>query len=138
MAYVEYAESLWESKRSDAAVTAQLRKVGTFGSSLSGTTSLRFFRLLQVFEDAIAAMGLHCSAGHALWAAYRAFERKCAGAVLDAKTAEKIRSLFRRELTLPLIGGISLVSFVCSERAQTVAECCARVSCRHGAFVERI
>nr|CAB3450961.1 unnamed protein product [Digitaria exilis] len=63
----------------------------------------------ELFERAIAAGGLHVIEGRKLWAAYRKYEMGLLMTTLDrnddekAKQIERIRSLFQRQLSVPLI-----------------------------------
>uniref|UniRef100_A0A8C5UFN5 Spliceosome associated factor 3, U4/U6 recycling protein n=1 Tax=Malurus cyaneus samueli TaxID=2593467 RepID=A0A8C5UFN5_9PASS len=56
-------------------------------------------RVRSIFERALTAVGLHVTKGTALWEAYREFEN----AILETAQLEKIHTLFRRQLGIPLL-----------------------------------
>lgn len=51
-----------------------------------------------MFERALSSVGLHMTKGLAIWEAYREFE----SAIVEAARLEKVHSLFRRQLAIPL------------------------------------
>ncbi|XP_004843681.3 squamous cell carcinoma antigen recognized by T-cells 3 isoform X1 [Heterocephalus glaber] len=55
-------------------------------------------KVRSVFERALSSVGLHMTKGLAIWEAYREFE----SAIVEAARLEKIHSLFRRQLAVPL------------------------------------
>uniref|UniRef100_A0A2K6UPY7 Spliceosome associated factor 3, U4/U6 recycling protein n=1 Tax=Saimiri boliviensis boliviensis TaxID=39432 RepID=A0A2K6UPY7_SAIBB len=55
-------------------------------------------KVRSVFERALSSVGLHMTKGLALWEAYREFE----SAIVEAARLEKVHSLFRRQLAIPL------------------------------------
>ncbi|XP_008140723.2 squamous cell carcinoma antigen recognized by T-cells 3 [Eptesicus fuscus] len=55
-------------------------------------------KVRSVFERALSSVGLHMTKGLALWEAYREFEN----AIVEAARLEKVHSLFRRQLAIPL------------------------------------
>ncbi|XP_004636339.1 squamous cell carcinoma antigen recognized by T-cells 3 isoform X2 [Octodon degus] len=55
-------------------------------------------KVRSVFERALSSVGLHMTKGLAIWEAYREFE----SAIVEAARLEKIHSLFRRQLAIPL------------------------------------
>ncbi|XP_007448304.1 PREDICTED: squamous cell carcinoma antigen recognized by T-cells 3 isoform X3 [Lipotes vexillifer] len=55
-------------------------------------------KVRSVFERALSSVGLHMTKGLAIWEAYREFE----SAVVEAARLEKVHSLFRRQLAIPL------------------------------------
>ncbi|CAN6475359.1 unnamed protein product [Victoria cruziana] len=71
--------------------------------TLDGVTKMR-----DLFEQALTAGGLHVSEGSKIWDAYREFEQAYyltineADAEEKAKQADHIRSLFHRQLSIPL------------------------------------
>uniref|UniRef100_A0A8C3QFD5 Spliceosome associated factor 3, U4/U6 recycling protein n=1 Tax=Cyanoderma ruficeps TaxID=181631 RepID=A0A8C3QFD5_9PASS len=56
-------------------------------------------KVRSIFERALTAVGLHVTKGTALWEAYREFEN----AILETAQLEKIHTLFRRQLGIPLL-----------------------------------
>uniref|UniRef100_A0AAR2M3Q2 RRM domain-containing protein n=1 Tax=Pygocentrus nattereri TaxID=42514 RepID=A0AAR2M3Q2_PYGNA len=56
-------------------------------------------RVRAIFERALTAVGLHMTKGAALWEAYREFEI----AILSTLQLERIHTLFRRQLAIPLM-----------------------------------
>ncbi len=64
-------------------------------------------RAREVFEAAVAAVGLHVAKGALIWEAYREFESallSLAGTEKEKKTQkERVDKLFRRQLTVPLL-----------------------------------
>uniref|UniRef100_A0A8B9HE25 Spliceosome associated factor 3, U4/U6 recycling protein n=1 Tax=Astyanax mexicanus TaxID=7994 RepID=A0A8B9HE25_ASTMX len=56
-------------------------------------------RVRSIFERALTAVGLHMTKGAALWEAYREFEI----AILSTLQLERIHTLFRRQLAIPLL-----------------------------------
>ncbi|KAM4855028.1 spliceosome associated factor 3, U4/U6 recycling protein [Urocitellus parryii] len=55
-------------------------------------------KVRSVFERALSSVGLHMTKGLAIWEAYREFE----SAIVEAARLEKVHSLFRRQLAIPL------------------------------------
>lgn len=55
-------------------------------------------KVRSVFERALSSVGLHMTKGLAIWEAYREFE----SAIAEAARLEKVHSLFRRQLAIPL------------------------------------
>ncbi|XP_008056328.1 squamous cell carcinoma antigen recognized by T-cells 3 isoform X2 [Carlito syrichta] len=55
-------------------------------------------KVRSVFERALSSVGLHMTKGLAIWEAYREFE----SAIVEAARLEKVHSLFRRQLVIPL------------------------------------
>nr|XP_020731701.1 squamous cell carcinoma antigen recognized by T-cells 3 [Odocoileus virginianus texanus] len=55
-------------------------------------------KVRSVFERALSSVGLHMTKGLAIWEAYREFE----SAIVEAARLEKVHSLFRRQLSIPL------------------------------------
>ncbi|XP_069353047.1 squamous cell carcinoma antigen recognized by T-cells 3 isoform X2 [Eulemur rufifrons] len=55
-------------------------------------------KVRSVFERALSSVGLHMTKGLAIWEAYREFE----SAIVEATRLEKVHSLFRRQLAIPL------------------------------------
>ncbi|XP_029777594.1 squamous cell carcinoma antigen recognized by T-cells 3 isoform X2 [Suricata suricatta] len=55
-------------------------------------------KVRAVFERALSSVGLHMTKGLAVWEAYREFE----SAIAEAARLEKVHSLFRRQLAIPL------------------------------------
>lgn len=55
-------------------------------------------KVRSVFERALSSVGLHMTKGLAIWEAYREFE----SAVVEAARLERVHSLFRRQLAIPL------------------------------------
>ncbi|XP_036027973.1 squamous cell carcinoma antigen recognized by T-cells 3 isoform X2 [Onychomys torridus] len=55
-------------------------------------------KVRSVFERALSSVGLHMTKGLAIWEAYREFE----SAIVEAVRLEKVHSLFRRQLAIPL------------------------------------
>ncbi|XP_055970433.1 squamous cell carcinoma antigen recognized by T-cells 3 isoform X2 [Sorex fumeus] len=55
-------------------------------------------KVRSVFERALSSVGLHMTKGLAIWEAYREFE----SAIVEAARLEKVDSLFRRQLAIPL------------------------------------
>ncbi|XP_045697651.1 squamous cell carcinoma antigen recognized by T-cells 3 isoform X3 [Phyllostomus hastatus] len=55
-------------------------------------------KVRSVFERALSSVGLHITKGLAIWEAYREFE----SAIVEAARLEKVHSLFRRQLAIPL------------------------------------
>ncbi|XP_051017649.1 squamous cell carcinoma antigen recognized by T-cells 3 isoform X2 [Acomys russatus] len=55
-------------------------------------------KVRSVFERALSSVGLHVTKGLAIWEAYREFE----SAIVEAARLEKVHSLFRRQLAIPL------------------------------------
>ncbi|KAM6155289.1 squamous cell carcinoma antigen recognized by T-cells 3 isoform 2-T2 [Rhynchocyon petersi] len=55
-------------------------------------------KVRSVFERALSSVGLHMTKGLAIWEAYREFE----SAIVEAARLEKVHSLFRRQLAVPL------------------------------------
>ncbi|XP_036908246.1 squamous cell carcinoma antigen recognized by T-cells 3 isoform X2 [Sturnira hondurensis] len=55
-------------------------------------------KVRSVFERALSSVGLHITKGLAIWEAYREFE----SAIVEATRLEKVHSLFRRQLAVPL------------------------------------
>ncbi|XP_036304828.1 squamous cell carcinoma antigen recognized by T-cells 3 isoform X2 [Pipistrellus kuhlii] len=55
-------------------------------------------KVRSVFERALSSVGLHMTKGLAIWEAYREFEN----AIVEAARLEKVHSLFRRQLAIPL------------------------------------
>ncbi|BDA40979.1 Squamous cell carcinoma antigen recognized by T-cells 3 [Coccomyxa sp. Obi] len=65
--------------------------------------SLEAFR--DVAERALTAGGIHLAAGAEIWKTYRGFEEKLAAEGLDGdKQVQRARSLFHRQLQVPLVG----------------------------------
>ncbi len=62
----------------------------------------------EVFERAVAEVGLHVSKGALVWEAYREFESAMASLAASEeakkKQKDKVDKLFRRQLTVPLLG----------------------------------
>uniref|UniRef100_A0A803YHB5 Spliceosome associated factor 3, U4/U6 recycling protein n=1 Tax=Meleagris gallopavo TaxID=9103 RepID=A0A803YHB5_MELGA len=56
-------------------------------------------KVRSIFERALTAVGLHVTKGTALWEAYREFEN----AILETAQLERIHTLFRRQLGIPLL-----------------------------------
>uniref|UniRef100_A0AAY5EUB9 RRM domain-containing protein n=1 Tax=Electrophorus electricus TaxID=8005 RepID=A0AAY5EUB9_ELEEL len=56
-------------------------------------------RARAIFERALTAVGLHMTKGAALWEAYREFEI----AILSTLQLERIHTLFKRQLAIPLM-----------------------------------
>lgn len=79
------------------------------GVQVSERTPSGLPKMRELFERAIAAGGLHVIEGRKLWAAYRKYEMGLLMTTLDrnddekAKQIERIRSLFQRQLSVPLI-----------------------------------
>eukprot|EP00850_Spirogloea_muscicola_P000612 SM000002S05692 [mRNA] locus=s2:1682230:1687648:+ [translate_table: standard] len=65
-----------------------------------------------LFERALSAGGLHLTEGTALWAAYRRFEQEVLLNESKAreKQAERVRSLYHRQLAVPLFGQAELAA----------------------------
>lgn len=55
-------------------------------------------KVRSVFERALSSVGLHMTKGLAIWEAYREFE----SAIVEAARLERVHSLFRRQLAIPL------------------------------------
>ncbi|CAH6778741.1 squamous cell carcinoma antigen recognized by T-cells 3 [Phodopus roborovskii] len=55
-------------------------------------------KVRSVFERALSSVGLHMTKGLAIWEAYREFE----SVIVEAARQEKVHSLFRRQLAIPL------------------------------------
>uniref|UniRef100_A0A8C5LDG1 Spliceosome associated factor 3, U4/U6 recycling protein n=1 Tax=Jaculus jaculus TaxID=51337 RepID=A0A8C5LDG1_JACJA len=55
-------------------------------------------KVRSVFERALSSVGLHMTKGLPIWEAYREFE----SAIVEAARLEKVHSLFRRQLAIPL------------------------------------
>uniref|UniRef100_A0A8D2KYZ0 Spliceosome associated factor 3, U4/U6 recycling protein n=1 Tax=Varanus komodoensis TaxID=61221 RepID=A0A8D2KYZ0_VARKO len=68
-------------------------------------------RVRSIFERALTAVGLHVTKGAAIWEAYREFENAILATVIaspdqqqtSSARLEKIHSLFRRQLGIPLL-----------------------------------
>uniref|UniRef100_H3AFF2 Spliceosome associated factor 3, U4/U6 recycling protein n=1 Tax=Latimeria chalumnae TaxID=7897 RepID=H3AFF2_LATCH len=64
-------------------------------------------KVRDVFERALTAVGLHMTKGAAIWEAYREFENAILGTLQQQETLdaqiEKIHSLFRRQVAVPLL-----------------------------------
>eukprot|EP00850_Spirogloea_muscicola_P017562 SM000152S01550 [mRNA] locus=s152:171737:176447:- [translate_table: standard] len=77
--------------------------------SVEGSSKAR-----ALFERALSAGGLHLTEGTALWAAYRRFEQDVllneSKAEAREKQAERVRSLFHRQLAVPLLGQAELAA----------------------------
>uniref|UniRef100_A0A8C6NYK7 Spliceosome associated factor 3, U4/U6 recycling protein n=1 Tax=Nothobranchius furzeri TaxID=105023 RepID=A0A8C6NYK7_NOTFU len=56
-------------------------------------------KVRSIFERAVTAVGLHMTKGQTLWEAYREFEN----ALLSTLQLERIHTLFRRQLAVPLM-----------------------------------
>uniref|UniRef100_A0A669D4A9 Spliceosome associated factor 3, U4/U6 recycling protein n=1 Tax=Oreochromis niloticus TaxID=8128 RepID=A0A669D4A9_ORENI len=56
-------------------------------------------RVRSIFERAVTAVGLHMTKGQMVWEAYREFEN----AILSTTQLERIHTLFRRQLAIPLM-----------------------------------
>lgn len=63
-------------------------------------------KMRELFERAVVAGGLHTAEGSKLWAAYRKYEMGLLMTTVDddekAKQSQQIRSLFQRQLSVPL------------------------------------
>ena len=97
------------------AATAEFLSVDTWLSYLQFAMSLpaasednadeTVSRVREIGEKALAAAGLHLSQAGRLWDAYRAYEQALASAGWGgADTVEKVRTLFHRQLKVPLMG----------------------------------
>ncbi|XP_029367168.1 spliceosome associated factor 3, U4/U6 recycling protein isoform X1 [Echeneis naucrates] len=56
-------------------------------------------KVRSIFERAVTAVGLHMTKGQTVWEAYREFEN----AILSTVQLERIHTLFRRQLAIPLM-----------------------------------
>uniref|UniRef100_A0A3B5A219 Spliceosome associated factor 3, U4/U6 recycling protein n=1 Tax=Stegastes partitus TaxID=144197 RepID=A0A3B5A219_9TELE len=56
-------------------------------------------KVRAIFERAVTAVGLHMTKGQTVWEAYREFEN----AILSTTQLERIHTLFRRQLAVPLM-----------------------------------
>uniref|UniRef100_A0A671X856 Spliceosome associated factor 3, U4/U6 recycling protein n=1 Tax=Sparus aurata TaxID=8175 RepID=A0A671X856_SPAAU len=56
-------------------------------------------KVRSIFERAVTAVGLHMTKGQTVWEAYREFEN----AILSTAQLERIHTLFRRQLAVPLM-----------------------------------
>ncbi|XP_020519015.1 squamous cell carcinoma antigen recognized by T-cells 3 [Amborella trichopoda] len=78
--------------------------------SVSQCTSAGVAKMRTLFEKALVAAGLHVAEGSKIWGAYREFEQAYHLIIDDhdveekAKQVERIRSIFRRQLAVPLTG----------------------------------
>ncbi|OEL30980.1 Squamous cell carcinoma antigen recognized by T-cells 3 [Dichanthelium oligosanthes] len=76
--------------------------------SVSQCTPAGLSKMRDLFERAITAGGLHVTEGSKLWAAYREYEMAILITITDgndeekAKQVQRIRTLFHRQLTVPL------------------------------------
>ena len=66
----------------------------------------------NVFERAVTAVGIHVSRGSLIWEAYREFENALQMILQNSNNAdaqkERINKLFKRQLTIPLLGKFKL------------------------------
>ncbi|CAL5004495.1 unnamed protein product [Urochloa decumbens] len=76
--------------------------------SVSQCTTSGLSKMRDLFERAITAGGLHVTEGSKLWAAYREYEMAILITISDgndeekAKQVQRIRTLFHRQLSVPL------------------------------------
>lgn len=76
--------------------------------SVSQCTPSGLSKMRNLFESAITAGGLHVNEGSKLWAAYREYEMAILITIADAndeereKQVQRIRTLFHRQLSVPL------------------------------------
>ncbi|XP_066330580.1 uncharacterized protein [Miscanthus floridulus] len=76
--------------------------------SVSQCTPSGLSKMRNLFESAITAGGLHVTEGSKLWAAYREYEMAILITIADAndeereKQVQRIRTLFHRQLSVPL------------------------------------
>ncbi|XP_010529912.1 PREDICTED: squamous cell carcinoma antigen recognized by T-cells 3 [Tarenaya hassleriana] len=81
------------------------------GCSLDGISKMR-----NLFERAIPAVGFHVTEGHKIWEAYRDFEQAIFLTIDETSITEKekqmqrIRSIFQRQLSVPLANLSSTLS----------------------------
>lgn len=85
-----------------------LEYVEEHDQSVSQCTPSGLTKMRDLFERAITAGGLHVTEGSKLWAAYREYEMAILITIADgndedkAKQVQRIRTLFHRQLSVPL------------------------------------
>lgn len=80
--------------------------------SIGGIGSDEGIKLARdIFERAISAVGIHVSRGPLIWEAYREFENALLMILQNsanvASQKERINKLFKRQLTIPLLGKLN-------------------------------